>query len=118
MKTVTETMKFKVPADCGHPEAGQTKTGIPYEFEQAESVDEAQAIAEEKGWTFLEFVNDALKGNARQNKYANLLATYAPKADVSLDTLRARLIRTFIQAGLSEATATAQVDSTLATNNG
>lgn len=118
MNTVTDLMKFKIPAKSTHSQAGETLKDIPYEYEQAENVAEAETVAASKSWTFLEMVNESLKANARANKYANLLATYVPKADVSIDDLRARLIRTFIQAGLSEAVATAQVDSTLSANNG
>ena len=118
MKTVTATMKFKVPGDSGHPQAGETLEGITYDFEQAESVEEAEKVAADNDWSLLEFVNDALKGNARQNKYSNLLATYAPKTEVSQDVLKARLIRTFIMAGLTEEQAKAQVESVLSANNG
>ena len=118
MKTVTATMKFKVPADSGHPQAGETLEGNTYDYEQAETVAEAEEIAAKNEWTLLDFVNEALKGNARQNKYSNLLATYAPKTEVSQDVLKARLIRTFIMAGLTEEQAKAQVESVLSANNG
>lgn len=114
----TATMKFKIPANSEHPDAGKTLEGIVYEFEQCETAEEAQKLAEEKGWSLLDFVNETLQNTARQGKYQNQLALYMPKKELDPAALRATLIRTYIKAGLSEAVATAQVDSVLSQNNG
>lgn len=118
MKDITGKMKFKIPADSEHPDAGKTLDNVEYDYQQCETVVEAEVYAAEKGWTLLEFVNEAIKGNARQSKYQNQLALYMPKKELDPQALRATLIRTYIKAGLSEAVATAQVDSVLSANNG
>lgn len=117
MKDLTAKMKFKIPESSTHPDAGKTLEGVEYEYQQCETAEEAGKVAEEKGWTLLDFVNDALKDNARQGKYSSQLAMYAP-TEMDQDTIRKNLIRNFIRAGLSEAQAVAQVDSVLAATNG
>ena len=55
----TGSYKFKVPADSTHQDAGK-QFEKSFDYTQAESADEAQSIADEKGWTLLDFVNDKL----------------------------------------------------------
>lgn len=116
MTDKTGTLSFKVPEDSTHADAGK-KIEKSFEYQECENVDEAQEVAEKKGWTLLSFVNDALKQNARANTYQNALAVYRP-SEVSPDEIKARMVRDFIRLGLSEDVAKAQVESILAANNG
>ena len=116
MKDLTGKLSFKVPEDSNHADAGK-KIEKEFDYQQCETVEEAEKIASEKSWTLLDFVNDALKQNARANTYQNALAVYRP-SEVSPDEIKARMVRDFIRLGLSEDVAKAQVDSILAANNG
>ena len=116
MKDVTGKYKFKVPENSGHQDAGK-QFEKEYDYTQAESADEAQIVADEKGWTLLEFVNDKLMQSARSSSYQNALAVYRP-SEVSQDEIKARMVRDFIRLGLSEDVAKAQVESVLSANNG
>ena len=116
MKDLTAKFTFKVPEDSTHADAGK-KLDKEFEYQECETVDEAKAVAEKKGWSLLEFVNDALKGNARGSAYQNALAVYKP-SEVSPEEIKARMVRDFIRLGLSEEVAKTQVDSILSANNG
>jgi len=116
MKDLTGELSFKVPEDSTHADAGK-KIVKTFEYQECESIAEAEEVATKKAWTLLEFVNDALKQNSRANTYQNALAVYRP-SEVSPDEIKARMVRDFIRLGLSEDVAKAQVDSILAANNG
>lgn len=116
MKDMVGTYKFKVPATSGHPDAGK-KFEKSYDFQQCESVEEAEKVAAEKGWTLLEFVNDKLDSLGYSASYQNTLAIYKP-SDVTPEEIKARMVRDFIRLGLTEEVAKAQVESILASNNG
>lgn len=117
MQDLTAKLTFKVPEDSTHQAAG-TKIDKSFDYQFCDTVAEAEAVATKKEWTLLEFVNDALKQNARANCYQNQLALYVPKTEISLDAIKERLVRDFIRSGLSEDVAKTQVDSILAANNG
>lgn len=108
--------KFKVPENSGHKDAGQQFTK-EFDYQECESPDEAAKIAEEKGWTLLEFVNDKLMNAARSGSYQNALAVYRP-SEVPREEIEARMVRDFIRLGLSEDVAKAQVKAVLGANNG
>lgn len=109
-------LSFKVPEDSTHADAGK-KIVKSFDYKECESIAEAETVAAEKSWTLLDFVNDALKQNARANTYQNALAVYRP-SEVPPDEIKARMVRDFIRLGLTEDVAKAQVDSILAANNG
>lgn len=108
--------KFKVPENSGHQDAGK-QFEKEYDYQEAETAEEAQKVADEKGWTLLEFVNDKLMNSARSSSYQNALAVYRP-SEVSPDEIKARMVRDFIRLGLSEEVAKTQVESILSANNG
>lgn len=116
MKDVTGKYKFKVPENSGHQDAGK-QFEKEYEYSECETVEEASKVAEDKGWTLLEFVNDKLMNSARSSSYQNALAVYRP-SEVSPDEIKARMVRDFIRLGLSEEVAKTQVDAILSANNG
>lgn len=116
MKDLTGKFSFKVPEDSTHADAGK-KIDKEFEYQECDTVAEAEEIATKKGWSLLGFVNDALKQNSRANAYQNALAVYRP-SEVSPDEIKARMVRDFIRLGLSEDVAKAQVESILAANNG
>ena len=116
MKDLTGKFTYKVPEDSTHSQAGQ-KIEKEFDYQECETVAEAEKVAEDKKWNLLDFVNDALKQNARANAYQNALAVYRP-SEVSPDEIKARMVRDFIRLGLPEDVAKAQVDSILAANNG
>lgn len=117
MRNETGKFKFKVPADAIekstgelHQDAGKTLENQPFDYEVCETVEEAEKLAESKGWTLLQFVNDTLKTNARASAYQNKLALYKP-SDVSAEDIQARVIRDLIRLGMSEEQARAMVTS-------
>lgn len=116
MKDLTGKLSFKVPEDSNHADAGK-KLEKEFEYQECETVEEAEKVSADKGWSLLQFVNDALKQNARANTYQNALAVYRP-SEVSPEEIKARMVRDFIRLGLSEDVAKAQVESILAANNG
>lgn len=116
MITKTATLTFKVPEDSTHSDAGK-KIPKEFDYEECETVAEAEEVAQKKGWNLLDFVNEALKQNARANTYQNALAVYRP-SEVAPEEIKARMVRDFIRLGLSEDVAKAQVDSILTANNG
>ncbi len=116
MQDKTGKYKFKVPENSGHQDAGK-QFEKEYDYQECETADEAAKIAEEKGWTLLEFVNDKLMNSARSSSYQNALAVYRP-SEVSPEEIQARMVRDFIRLGLSEEVAKTQVASILAANNG
>jgi hypothetical protein len=116
MKDLVGKYKFKVPENSAHQDAGK-QFEKEYDYTEAESADEAVKIAEEKGWTLLDFVNDKLMNAARSSSYQNALAVYRP-SEVSPDEIKARMVRDFIRLGLSEEVAKTQVESILSANNG
>jgi hypothetical protein len=108
--------KFKVPAESNHVDAGK-QFEKEYDYTECETAEEAAKVAEEKGWSLLEFVNDKLMNSARSSSYQNSLAVYRP-SEVSPEEIQARMVRDFIRLGLPEDVAKAQVQSILAANNG
>ena len=116
MQDLTGKFTMTVPTDSTHADAGK-KLEKEFEYQQAESVEEAAKVAETKGRSLLQFVNDALKQNAKASTYQNALAVYKP-SEVSPDEIKARMVRDFIRLGLSEDVAKAQVESVLSANNG
>lgn len=116
MKDLSGKFSFKVPDESTHADAGK-KIEKTFDYQECETLEEAQKIAEEKEWNLLQFVNDTLKQNARANAYQNALAVYRP-SEVSPDEIKARMVRDFIRLGLSEDVAKAQVESILSANNG
>lgn len=131
MKTVTGKFKFTVPEDAvlreagpdgsftdkPHPDAGSVLKDQPFDYEQVESEDEARQVMESKQWNVIDFVNEALKTNARANRYQNMLVQYKP-SDVSADTIRQRTIRDLLKLypNLTEDAARAIVESAGATS--
>jgi len=116
MLDLTGKFTMTVPADSTHADAGK-KLEKEFEYQQCESVEEAEKVAEAKGWNLLTFVNDSLKQNAKASTYQNALAVYKP-SEVSPEEIKARMVRDFIRLGLSEDVAKAQVESVLSANNG
>ena len=116
MKDLVAEYSFKVPEDSNHADAGK-KLAKQFDYTECETVEEAAKIAEEKGWSLLSFVNETLKGNARQSAYQNALAVYKPST-VTPEEIKERMVRDFIRLGLSESVAKAQVETILAANNG
>lgn len=126
MRSVTGKFTFTVPEDAilreagadgvftdsPHPDAGTKLKDQPFDYEQVESEDEARQVMESKKWTIIDFVNEALKTNARANRYQNMLVQYKP-SDVSADTIRQRTIRDLLKLypNLTEEQATAIVTS-------
>ena len=112
----TGSYKFKVPENSGHKDAGQQFTK-EFDYQECESPDEAAKVAEDKGWTLIDFVNDKLMNAARSSSYQNALAVYRP-SEVPREEIEARMVRDFIRLGLSEEVAKAQVKAVLGANNG
>lgn len=116
MQDKTGKYSFKVPENSGHQDAGK-KFEKEFDYQECETVEEAEKVASEKGWSLLEFVNDKLLNSARSSSYQNALAVYRP-SEVSPEEIQARMVRDFIRLGLSEEVAKAQVKSILEANNG
>jgi hypothetical protein len=116
MKDLTGKYKYKVPADSAHKDAGQ-QFEKSFDYSECETVEEAEKVASEKGWSLLEFVNDKLMNAARSSSYQNALAVYRP-SEVPPDEIKARMVRDFIRLGLPEEVAKTQVDAILSANNG
>lgn len=116
MKDLVGKYKFKVPENSGHQDAGK-QFEKEFDYTECESVDEAEKVATDKGWSLLEFVNDKLMQSARSSSYQNALAVYRP-SEVTPDEIKARMVRDFIRLGLSEDVAKTQVEAILSANNG
>jgi len=114
MKTLVGKFTFKIPE--GHPQAGE-KIEKAFEYQETESVQEAETVIADKKWNVKEMVDDTLKANARSNAYQAALLPYRP-SEVSPDEIKERMIRDFIRLGISEDAARKQVESMLAAQNG
>ena len=114
----TEKLTFTVPKDNlkdEYKDKAGDKIESAFSFPQVSDIDEATEVckAKGKGWSLVDFVNDALKASARSAAYQRLTAQYK-ESDMSPDEARLRLIRAFQRQGVPEALATKMVDETLA----
>lgn len=116
MQDLTGKYTMTVPTDSTHPDAGK-KLPKEYDYQQCESVEEAEKTAADKGWSLLGFVNEKLQALAKASAYQNALAVYKP-SEATPDEIKSRMVRDFIRLGLSEEVAKAQVESILSANNG
>lgn len=111
-----DNFSFTVPqADKIKPEQSHM-AGKKYEktfsFPQVSDNDEAEAVCKAKEWTLVDFVNDALKSNARSSAYQAESALYRI-SEVSPDEIRERMIRDYIRLGVPEDVARTQVTALL-----
>jgi hypothetical protein len=111
MKTGKGKFTFRVPNN--HPtEAGAKKEGT-FTFPICENEPEAKKTLKERGWSLLNVVNDALKAAGRNNAYQSATLPYRP-VTTTPETLRERIIRDYIRAGVPESQARQQVESLMA----
>lgn len=115
LPTQTETFTFKVPADSPvESERGQKQTR-EFTFPVCATQEQAEAVAAEKEWNFLEMVNDALKANARSAAYQSALIPHKAPT-VSKDEIFERMVRDMQRMGVSEAKARIRVRAILDDN--
>lgn len=110
METKVGKFTFSVPE--GHPQAGE-KVEKTFDYKQCNTLDEANAIIEERKWNIVEMVNDTLKANARSAAYQAALLPYRP-SEVSAEDIQERMVRDYIRLGIPEDVARAQVTGLLA----
>lgn len=113
---ITKVGKFSFSIPDGHPQSGE-KVEKPFEYQECENIEEANAIITDRKWNIVRMVNDALKSTARSNQYQAALLPYRP-SEVSQEDIKERMIRDFIRLGSSESAARAQVDAMLAATQG
>jgi hypothetical protein len=116
MKTLVGKFSFVVPGTPGEPgvhaDAGK-KMEKAFEYEQVESLDEANKVLADKKWDIVGMVNDVLKANARSNAYQAATLPYRPST-VEPEDIKERMVRDYIRLGIPEEIARAQVESLLA----
>ena len=102
------------PAGATDEEKSQLdKEAEEYAAQEANEI--AQAVAEHKGWTLVDFVNDSLKSAARSASYQNELAKYAPiTTTTGPEEIKERMVKDYIRLGFSEEQARNLVTSALA----
>lgn len=110
MKTLVGKFTFAVPE--GHAEAGK-KIEKAFEYQECETVEEANAVLADKKLQLVDLVNDKLKANARSNSYQAALLPYRP-SEVTPEEIQERMVRDFIRLGIAEDVARAQVAALLA----
>lgn len=108
----TKVGKFSFTIPDTHADAGK-KIEKSFEYQECNTVEEAEAVIAEKKWSVVAMVNDNLKANARSNAYQSATIVYRP-SEVSPEDIKERMVRDFIRLGVPEAAARAQVDSLLA----
>ena len=108
-KTLVGKFSFAVPE--GHAQAGE-KIEKPFEYQELETVAEAEKVMADKKLNIVSMVNDVLKSNARSNAYQAALLPYRP-SEVSPDEIKERMVRDYIRLGISEDVARAQVNALL-----
>lgn len=101
------TVKFKASIPDGHAEAGKELEGVAT-FLAPENDAEAQQILAEKKVSLTKLVADRVKSLAVSSARQTLLAPYTAK-EISEDDARAKMVRTLIQSGKSQAEAEAKV---------
>ena len=104
--------KFTFSVPDGHPEKGK-KLEKSFEYQECETVEEAQAILEKKEIDVKDLVNEWLKRNARSNAYQSALLPYRTSVSTP-DEIKERMVRDFIRLGVPEELARKQVDGILA----
>jgi hypothetical protein len=109
-KTLVGKFTFAVPE--GHAEAGK-KIEKAFEYQELETVEEAQQVLAEKKLSIVDLVNDKLKANARSNSYQAALLPYRP-SEVSQDDIVERMVRDYIRLGKTEEVARKLVQAALA----
>jgi len=110
----TKTAKFKFAIPDGHPEAGK-QIEKQFDYQVCETEAEASQVIEDKKWSVLKMVNEALKSNARSNAYQAALLPYKP-SEVSKEDIVERMVRDYIRLGIPEEAARAQVTAMLGAN--
>lgn len=110
MKTLVGKFTFAIPE--GHAEAG-TKVEKAFEYQNCDTLEEAETILSERKLSIVDMVNDKLKANARSNSYQAALLPYRP-SEVSQDDIVERMVRDYIRLGKSEDTARKLVKAALA----
>jgi len=108
-----DTFSFQVPNESPVESERGKKSDHEFTYAQVSNDDEAQAVCKIKEWSLVEFVNDALRSQARANAYQSLVAAHKP-SKVSADEIKERMIRDYIRLGIPADTARAQVESMLA----
>ena len=116
LKVESDTFTFKIPEN--HPaskdeQGNRVTVEKEFTFQVCQNESEALAVMAYKQWDLVEMINDQLKANARSSAYQTALAAYQV-SEVPAEKIRERMIKDFIRSGLSEAQATAVVDSALA----
>ena len=112
-----DTTKATVPQSSPVEEERGNEHNLPYMYGQidteAENATElAQKVCEVKEWKLVDFVNDALKSNARSNTYQKFLARHKV-SKLTNEQMRERMVRQYMQMGASEEKARAQIESLL-----
>ena len=110
MKTLAGKFSFAIPEN--HPQAGE-KVEKAFEYQQVETVEEANKVLADKNLSLIEIVNDKLKVNARSNAYQAALLPYRP-SEVPQEDIKERMIRDYIRLGIAEDIARKQVEALLA----
>jgi hypothetical protein len=117
VKTLVGKFTFKIPGTKGEPgahaQAGE-KIEKAFEYQETETLDEANSVIVDKKWNVKDMVDETLKANARSNAYQAALLPYRP-SEVSQDEIVERMVRDYIRLGLPEAAARAQVKAMLST---
>ena len=120
MKNLVGKFSFEIPAlteeqvtaGLERPDAG-TKVEKPFEYQEAETDEEAQTLAKAKKLSFKSLVNEKIKSNARANAYQAALLPYRP-SEVSPEDIKERMVRDYIRLGIPEDVARKQVEGMLA----
>lgn len=108
-KTLVGKFTFKVPD--GHAQAGE-KIEKAFDFQECETVEEAEKVMADKKWSLRDMVNENLKASARSNAYQAALLPYRP-SEVSAEEIQERMVRDYIRLGVSEEVARKQVAALL-----
>lgn len=102
--TLKATLKYNVPKDAPHTDAGK-ETVHSFEYQRVKDDETALGVIAEKKWTLKDIVNKILKANARSSKYQVVAAIYDPEKMLSTDEVFERMVKDFQRSGFSEAIA-------------
>jgi len=102
---------FTITVPAGHPDAGK-EIEKTFEYLECQTVEEAQAVIEEKKWSLLDMVNKTLKANARSSAYQSALAVYKP-SEMSPEEAKERMVRAAVRQGATEENARKMIDALL-----
>lgn len=113
MQTLTGKFTFTVPATSPVEADRGKKLEKTFDYRKCDNESEAQTVASEKKWTFLEMVNESLKAGSKANAYQAALAPHKPNTISEEDAIE-KLVNGFVRMGVPEATAREMVAATIA----